>query len=94
MVRVFSAYQFGGQSIHRISDDIRTACLIDFNHLALAKFNHLIEIVALTATENESKEDQQTNSSLPNDNGIQAEFTFPTVDEVIEMVYCKFGKTL
>lgn len=91
MVRVFSVYQFGGQTIHRIPDDIRASCLIDSNHLALAKFNHVIEIVAL---KNDSDDigNQQVPIEYPNDNDIQTRFAFPTVDEVVEMVFCKFGK--
>lgn len=93
MVRVFSVYQFNGQTIHRVPDDIRTACLIDANHLVLARFNHLIEIVSLQNTNNEfSANNEEIAADSPNDNDIQTKFTFPTVDEVIEMVYCKYGE--
>lgn len=95
MVRVFSVYQFGGQTIHRIPDDIRTSCLIDSNHLALAKFNHIIEIVALkNANDADDLGNQQIPIEFPNDNDMQTKFAFPTVDEVMEMVFCKFGKLI
>lgn len=97
MVRVFSVYQFGGQTIHRIPDDICAACLIDANQLVLAKCNHLIEIVTLR--NNVALDDvalslcgDGDHSMLLNDNEIQTKFTFPTVDEVVEMAYCEFGK--
>lgn len=93
MVRVFSVYQFGGQVIHRIPDDIRTACLIDSNHLALAKFNHIIEIVSLWSNNTGCDLNGCDNSiNHSNDNDIQTQFAFPTVDEVIEMFYCRFGE--
>lgn len=93
MVRVFSVHQFGGQTIHRIPDDIRASCLIDSNHLALAKFNHVIEIVTLrNSTENLGN--QQIPIEYPIDNDIQTKFAFPTVDEVVEMIFCKFGEII
>lgn len=99
MVRVFSAYQFGGQIIHRIQDDIRAACLIDDSHLILAKCNHLIEILTLhkslsyvDISNNASNETSTNTVNYLNDNQIQTKFSFPTVDEVIQMVYCKFGE--
>lgn len=95
MVRVFSIYQFNGQSIHRISGDIQSASLIDANQLALAKSDHVIEIVSLqnenydeTTPGNQHGFDAtQTNDS----SNIRTKYAFPTVDEVIEMVYCKSG---
>lgn len=44
MVRVFSTYHYLGQDVHIINDDILTSCLLDDNHLILAKLNHIIEI--------------------------------------------------
>lgn len=92
MVRVFSIYQFDGQTIHRVPGDIQSASLIDANHLALAKTDHVIEIVSLqndnfVETHSNSFDDDQAN-----DSNMQIKFAFPTVDEVVEMVYCKFGK--
>lgn len=95
MVRVFSVYQFGGQTVHRISDDIRGACLIDSQHIVLAKCNHLIEIIELKQPESfsiDTNEQQIANDpSNLNENEIKSKFVFPTVDEVIEMDYCTFG---
>ena len=88
MVRVFSIYQFDGQSIHRIPGDIRAASLIDPNHLALAKSDHVIEIVSLQ----NGHFDQQNRDDSTDENNIQTKYAFPTVDEVVEMVYCKIGK--
>lgn len=94
MVRVFSIYQFNGQSIHRISGDIQSASLIDANQLALAKSDHVIEIVSL---QNENYDattagDQHGfDATQANDSNIRTKYAFPTVDEVIEMVYCKSG---
>lgn len=92
MVRVFSIYQFDGQSIHRIPGDVRSASLIDPNHLALAKSDHVIEIVTLQ----NDQFDQQNRDRLGNDsadeNNIHTKYAFPTVDEVVDMVYCKIGK--
>lgn len=87
MVRVFSVYQFGGQVIHRVPDDIRAACLMDSNHLALAKYNHIIEIVSLRGR---IECDNDINQAHGND--IQVQFAFPTIDEVTEMMHCKFGE--
>lgn len=89
MVRVFSAYQFAGQSIQCINGDVRAACIIDARQLVLAKSNHVIEIVALQKFgENDNVVDASTAS---NENEIDTKFTFPSVDEVKHMVYCKFG---
>lgn len=82
MVRVFSAYQFAGQNILRVNDEIRVACAIDSDHLILAKGTHLIEICSLNTT----------NDDLESDNEIRNLYSFPTVDEVIEMIYCEYGK--
>lgn len=97
MVRVFSIYQFNGQSIHRIPGDIQSASLIDANQLALAKSDHVIEIVSL---QNESYDADATPADqhgiaanqLHDGSNIRTKYAFPTVDEVIEMVYCKAGK--
>lgn len=93
MVRVFSIYQFDGQSIHRIPGDIRAASLIDSNHLALAKSDHVIEIVSL---QNSHYDDlsRDKRCELAEENNIHVKYAFPTVDEVVDMVYCKFGKHL
>lgn len=91
MVRVFSIYQFDGQSIHRIPNDILAASLIDANHLALAKSDHVIEIVSLQKS-NELHRDRSASFDSADDNNIHTKYAFPTVDEVVEMVYCKFGK--
>lgn len=89
MVRVFSAYQFAGQSIQCINGDILAACIIDSNQLILAKGNHVIEIVSLQKFgKNDSAIDASTAS---NENEIETKFTFPSVDEVQQMVHCKFG---
>lgn len=87
MVRVFSVYQFGGQGIHRVPDDIRAACLIDSSHLALAKYNHIIEIVSLRGRIECDNDVGQLDG-----NDTQVQFAFPTIDEVVEMVHCKFGE--
>lgn len=93
MVRVFSIYQFDGQSIHRIPDDIRSASLIDTTHLALAKSDHVIEIISLEKHHcDDSRYPAFTVADQANDNNTQTKYAFPTVDEVVEMVYCKFGK--
>lgn len=89
MVRVFSAYQFAGQSIQCINGDIRAACILDAKQLILAKGNHVIEIVTLQKFDKcESVIDAATAS---NEYEIEKQFTFPSVDEVMQMVYCKFG---
>lgn len=93
MVRVFSIYQFDGQSIYRIPGDIRSASLIDPNHLALAKSDHVIEIVSLQNGQfDQHNPDRFGNDSVSDENNIQTKYAFPTVDEVVEMVYCKIGK--
>lgn len=89
MVRVFSIYQFDGQSIHRIPGDIQAASLIDENHLALAKSDHVIEIISL---QYRHPEDSKADSFSVDDNNTHIKYAFPTVDEVVEMDYCKFGK--
>lgn len=91
MVRVFSIYQFDGQTIHRIPDDILSASLIDSNHLALAKSDHVIEIVSL---ENNHLDDHNRDlrREITDENNFVTKYAFPTVDEVVEMIYCKFGK--
>lgn len=108
MVRVFSIYQFNGQSIHRIPGDIASASLIDANHLALAKSDHVIEIVSLqngnfeetttsttAATAGSIYQEEFIAANQSNDSSnIRTKYAFPTVDEVIEMVYCKSGKKL
>ncbi|XP_031634727.1 uncharacterized protein LOC116348019 [Contarinia nasturtii] len=90
MVRVFSIYQFDGQSIHRIPDDILSASLIDANHLALAKSDHVIEIVSLQRSD-ELNSRRFTSIDSTDENNIHTKYAFPTVDEVAKMVYCKFG---
>lgn len=91
MVRVFSIYQFNGQSVHRISGDIQSASLIDANQLALSKSDHVIEIVSLqNESYNATAPDNQREFSMDGSN-IRTKYAFPTVDEVIEMVYCKSG---
>lgn len=105
MVRVFSIYQFNGQTIHRIPGDIASASLIDANHLALAKSDHVIEIVSLqngnfdeTSTRTSSMDSNQHGFDVVNasndSSNIRTKYAFPTVDEVVEMVYCKSGKKL
>lgn len=92
MVRVFSAYQFAGQSIQCINDDVRAACIIDSKQLVLAKGNHVIEIVTLQKF---GKNDIEAAAAIAsNENEIETKFSFPSVDEVKQMVYCKFGKYL
>lgn len=83
MVRVFSAYQFVGQNILRVNGDVRAASVIDSKHLILAKCNHVIEIATL----------QSVDANNETGNEIRKLFAFPTVDEVIQMTYCKFGKS-
>lgn len=92
MVRVFSIYQFDGQSIHRIPDDIRSASLIDATHLALAKSDHVIEIISLEQNHCDDSRFTAFTADPANDNNTQTKYAFPTVDEVVEMAYCKFGK--
>lgn len=100
MVRVFSIYQFNGQSIHRIPGDIQSASLIDANHLALAKSDHVIEIVSLqngnfdeTTSSTTTVDQHEFAANQSNDSSnIRTKYAFPTVDEVIEMVYCKQGE--
>lgn len=92
MVRVFSIYQFDGQTIHRVPGDIQSASLIDANHLALAKTDHVIEIVSLKNGNFVETHSNSFDNEQVNDSNIQIKFAFPTVDEVVEMVYCKFGK--
>lgn len=90
MVRVFSAYQFAGQSIQRINGDVRAACIIDARQLVLAKSNHVIEIVTLRKFDKSDGEIENTASLEENE--IEKQFVFPSVDEVKQMVYCKFGE--
>lgn len=107
MVRVFSAYHYRGQSIHSISEDISASCLMDNDHIILAKSNHVIEIRSirqgqehgLNTTENVAAPD--TTDDL-NHNSPDAEvaaqqesasmsLSFPTVDQVLSVVHCKQG---
>lgn len=92
MVRVFSIYQFDGQSIHRIPGDIRSASLIDADQLALAKSDHVIEIISLKSNQIDEPKRPSRIVEAADDNNTQVNYAFPTVDEVVEMVYCKFGK--
>lgn len=79
--------------IHRVPDDIRAACLIDSNHLALAKYNHIIEIVSLrNSVDCDLNASDNSDANQSNDNDTKVQFAFPTIDEIVEMVYCKFGK--
>lgn len=94
MVRVFSIYQFDGQTIHRVPGDIQSASLIDANQLALAKSDHVIEIVSLQNTNDEQSPTSHFENDQCNDSNVQTKFAFPTVDEVVEMIYCKLGKTI
>lgn len=50
-MRVFSAYHYRGQSIHSISEDISASCLMDNDHIILAKSNHVIEIRSIRQQE-------------------------------------------
>lgn len=109
MVRVFSTYHFLGQNIHIVNDDILTSCLLDDNHLILAKSNHIIEIRSI-----QHPEDTQSNIDDLNHNSNEAQtrrkiqkipmpelssinattlqpLTFPTVDHVQQLEYCKNG---
>lgn len=78
--------------IHRVPDDIRAACLIDSTHVALAKYNHLVEIVSLRHSIRFDVDSCEFDINLSEDNNVKVEYAFPTIDEVVEMVYCKFGK--
>lgn len=92
MVRVFSIYQFDGQSIHRIPGDIRSASLIDADQLALAKSDHVIEIISLKTDQMVGAKRISPIHDASDDTNIRTKYAFPTVDEIIEMVYCQFGK--
>lgn len=92
MVRVFSIYQFDGQSIHRIPGDVRSASLIDPTHLALAKSDHVIEIVSLQNGQYEQHNRDKLSNDSTDENNIQTKYAFATVDEVVDMIYCKIGK--
>lgn len=92
MVRVFSIYQFDGQTIHRIPGDIQSASLVDANHLALAKSDHVIEIVSLQRSNFDDSRTNGYSNDPANDSNIHTKYAFPTVDEVVEMIYCNVGK--
>lgn len=94
MVRVFSIYQFDGQTIHRIPGDIRSASLIDANDLALAKSDHIIEILSLQNSNFDTTKKDTFSANPADDSNTQIKYAFPTMDEVVEMVYCKFGKKI
>lgn len=99
MVRVISVYHFLSQTINTIKDDdIIDIVMLNSNQLILAKSNHTIEILDLVqlnkdrlVTDQKNNEDikkdaKETNKSNP--------IVFSTVDSVIEMIYCRNGKTL
>lgn len=108
MVRVFSAYHYRGQSIHSISEDISASCLMDNDHIILAKSNHVIEIRSIRQQEQTLNKDSVTsdpaattddlnhNSPDGEEAGAQESasmsLSFPTVDQVISVVHCKQGK--
>lgn len=94
MVRVFSIYQFDGQTIHRIPGDIRSASLIDATDLALAKSDHIIEIISLQNSNFDNPKLETFSTDPVDDTNIHTKYAFPTMDEVVEMVYCKFGKNV
>lgn len=91
MVRVFSAYQFAGQSIQRINGDVQAACVIDANQILLVKSNHVIEIATLRPTDQNDTTCVADAATASNENQVEVQFTFPSVDEVKQMVYSKFG---
>lgn len=78
MVRVFSIYQFDGQTIHRIPGDIRSASLIDANDLALAKSDHIIEIISLQSSNFDNAKKETFATDAADDNNIQIKYAFPT----------------
>ena len=90
-------YQFGGQNIHRIIDDISGAAVNEQNELILAKRNHMIEIISLESPreptiDSYQKRKPRRDFQAAAENDIQSKLTFPTVDEVVEMVYCRSRK--
>lgn len=103
MVRVISVYHFLSQTINTIKDDdIIDIIMLNSNQLILAKSNHTIEILDLVQLnkdrlvtdqkynerhdEDINKDDKETNKSNP--------IVFSTVDSVLEMIYCRNGKTV
>lgn len=108
MVRVFSAYHYRGQSIHSISEGISASCLMDNDHIILAKSNHVIEIRSIRqhehAKENVTPSEPMAGMDDLNHNSPDVEeaaagqesasmsLSFPTVDQVISVVHCKQGK--
>ena len=86
MVRVFSAYHYRAQNIHTINDDILASCLMDSNHIILAKTNHIIEILSLNDDVNHNEDAAQPHKPIQS-------ISFPTVDYVQRMTYCKQGNT-
>lgn len=73
MVRVFSAYHYRGQSIHSISEDISASCLMDNDHIILAKSNHVIEIRSIR---------QQEQHIVNKENGSPCDPTVNTPDDL------------
>lgn len=88
MVRVFSAYHYRGQTIHTINDEILATCIMEnTDRIAIAKSNsYIVDIVSL-------KSNNDNNDLNHNDNEkLKIVLSFPTVDQVQQIVYCCNGK--
>lgn len=98
MVRVFSAYHYRGQDVHTVSEDILASCLMDNDHIILAKSNHIIEIRSISNSENDEQQhqnddDEEHNKNiLPNGSSAPMCLSFATVNQVQKIVYSKHGK--
>lgn len=115
MVRVFSTYHYGDQTVHPLGDEetILASAIMDDDHLILAKVNHCIEIVSLSAgpapadkvadeldgvptrsNELEASDDGHHNVAAQSQQRRNTTLSFPTLDRVYRLLYCKQGKRL
>lgn len=86
MVRVFSAYHYRGQTIHTINDDILASCIMENSDtIAIAKSNHIVDIVTLRSNNDNNDLNHNDNEKL------KIVLSFPTVDQVQQIVYCCNG---
>lgn len=89
MVRVFSAYHFRGQTIHTIGDDILASCILEnTDRIAIAKSNHIVDIVSLKSNSDKNDLNHNENEKL------KIVLSFPTVDQVQQILYCCNGKQI
>lgn len=87
---------------------VLASAVMDDDHLILAKSNHCIEIVSLVAPpaprpsspasdqdcrmDDEEQPNEDDDDELNHNEGSKAALSFPTLDKVHRMLYCKQGK--